>query len=134
MGNRLMYDNIGYNGNSLVKKAGVVHEFLPEQIKELIKCSDDVVYFVSNYCKIITLDRGLQTFKPFDYQKRMLDVFNKSRFVINLLPRQMGKCVEGDTMIKVRNKRTGEIVEMKISEFHFMINSTGRGTGNTHQS
>jgi hypothetical protein len=86
-----MYDNIGYNGNSLVKKAGVVHEFLPEQIKELIKCSDDVVYFVSNYCKIITLDRGLQTFKPFDYQKRMLDIFNKSRFVINLLPRQMGK-------------------------------------------
>ena len=83
--------NIGYNGNALVKKAGVEHEFTPEQIKELIKCSEDIVYFVTNYCKIITLDKGLQLFKPFAYQERMLDVFDKNRYVINLLPRQMGK-------------------------------------------
>ncbi len=86
-----MYDNIGYNGNSLVKKAGVEHEFTPEQIKELYKCSTDVLYFVSTYCKIITLDKGLQLFKPFEYQERMLDAFDKNRFIINLLPRQMGK-------------------------------------------
>ena len=129
-----MYDNIGYNGNALVKKAGIEHEFTPEQVKELIKCSNDIVYFVANYCKIITLDDGLQLFKPFEFQERMLKVFDENRFVINLLPRQMGKCVHGDTIIKVRNKKTGEIVEMKISEFHSMINTTGRGTGNTHQS
>jgi len=65
-----MYDNIGYNGNSLVKKAGVQHEFTPEQVQELVKCSNDIVYFVSNYCKIITLDEGLQLFKPFEFQER----------------------------------------------------------------
>lgn len=86
-----MYDNIGYNGNSLVKKAGIQHEFTPEQIKELMKCSEDIVYFVSTYCKIITLDKGLQLFKPFEYQKRMLKTFDENRFIINLLPRQMGK-------------------------------------------
>jgi hypothetical protein len=86
-----MYDNIGYNGNSLVKKAGILHEFAPDQIKELYKCSTDIVYFVSNYCKIITLDKGLQLFNPFEYQIRMLDTFDKNRFIINLLPRQMGK-------------------------------------------
>ena len=86
-----MYDNIGYNGNSLVKKAGVQHEFTPEQVQELIKCSNDIVYFVSNYCKIITLDEGLQLFKPFEFQERMLKIFDENRFVVNLLPRQMGK-------------------------------------------
>ena len=86
-----MNDGMGYNGNALVKKAGVEHEFTPEQIKELIKCSEDVVYFVSNYCKIVTLDNGLQPFKPFDFQTRMLRTFEEKRFVINLLPRQMGK-------------------------------------------
>ena len=86
-----MYDNIGYNGNALVKKAGIEHEFTPEQVKELIKCSNDVVYFVTNYCKIITLDDGLQLFKPFEFQERMLRIFDENRFVINLLPRQMGK-------------------------------------------
>jgi hypothetical protein len=86
-----MNDNVGYNGNSLVKKAGIEHEFTPEQIKEIYKCSTDIIYFVSNYCKIITLDKGLQLFEPFEYQKRMLETFSKDRFVINLLPRQMGK-------------------------------------------
>jgi hypothetical protein len=86
-----MYDNIGYNGNALVKKAGIEHEFTPEQVKELIKCSNDIVYFVANYCKIITLDDGLQLFKPFEFQERMLKIFDENRFVINLLPRQMGK-------------------------------------------
>ena len=81
----------GYNGNPLIKKADIPHEFTPEQVRELYKCSTDVVYFVSNYCKIVTLDKGLQLFKPFEYQKKMLETFSEKRFVINLLPRQMGK-------------------------------------------
>jgi hypothetical protein len=84
-------ENIGYNGNPLIKKAGIQHEFSHEQIKELIKCSEDVVYFVKNYCKIITLDKGLQNFDPYPYQIRMLKAFEENRFVVNLLPRQMGK-------------------------------------------
>lgn len=83
--------NTGYNGNPLVKKAGIEHEFTPEQIKELYRCSTDIIYFVSTYCKIITLDKGLQLFKPFEFQERMLTAFDENRFVINLLPRQMGK-------------------------------------------
>ena len=75
----------------LVKRAGVEHEFDIETIRELKKCSDDIVYFVKKYCKIITLDHGLQLFDPYDYQVRMLKTFNENRFVVNLLPRQMGK-------------------------------------------
>jgi hypothetical protein len=83
--------NVGYNGNSFLKKAGIEQEFTPEQIEEYVKCSQDIVYFVKNYCKIITLDHGLRLFDPYEYQERMLKAFDEKRFVINLLPRQMGK-------------------------------------------
>lgn len=86
-----MSDGYGYLGNPLIKRAGIEHEFTPEQAKEIYKCASDAVYFVSNYCKIVTLDKGLQLFKPFEYQVKMLETFHNKRFVINLLPRQMGK-------------------------------------------
>lgn len=80
-----------YNGNMLVKRAGIEHEFDIETIRELQKCSTDIAYFVKTYCKIITLDHGLQLFKPYAYQENMIDVFHNNRFVVSLLPRQMGK-------------------------------------------
>jgi hypothetical protein len=83
--------NIGYNGNSFLKKSGISMEFTRDQIDEYIKCSNDIVYFVTKYCKIITLDHGLQLFDPYEYQKKMLRAFTEKRFVVNLLPRQMGK-------------------------------------------
>jgi hypothetical protein len=35
-----------------------------------------------------------------------------------MIGRQLGKCVEKDTSIKVRNKNTNEIVELTMEEFH----------------
>lgn len=35
--------------------------------------------------------------------------------------RQIGKCVYKDTKIKIRNKKTGEIKELPIGEFHDSI-------------
>lgn len=32
-----------------------------------------------------------------------------------------GKCVTGDALVKIRNKDTGEINEMKIEDYHNMI-------------
>ena len=80
-----------YNGNTLVKRAGVEHEFDIETMKELLKCSEDIVYFIKTYCKIITLDYGLRLFDPYDYQVKMIKAFHENRFIVNLLPRQMGK-------------------------------------------
>ena len=53
-----------YLGNPLLKKANTPIEFTQEQILEFVKCKDDPVYFANNYVKIVTLDHGLQTFKP----------------------------------------------------------------------
>ena len=86
-----MIKNVGYNGNQFVKKANIEHNFTGEQVKEYLKCKNDIIYFIRTYCKIVTLDRGLELFQPFDYQIRMIEAFENNKFVVNLLPRQMGK-------------------------------------------
>lgn len=80
-----------HRGNINLKGVGVVHEFTDYQRIELKKCMDDPIHFIENYCKIITVDRGLELFTPFEYQKRMVRAFVEHRFIVNLLPRQMGK-------------------------------------------
>lgn len=53
-----------------------------------------------------------------DYQFDMLDLFQNNDRSILLASRQMSKCVIGETMITVRNDKTGEEMEISIEEFH----------------
>ena len=83
-------DNI-YLGNPNLKKANVAINFTPEQVKEYVKCSQDPVYFIQKYIKIISLDRGLIPFEMYDFQVDMTRKFHAERFNIAKLPRQSGK-------------------------------------------
>jgi hypothetical protein len=80
-----------YLGNSNLKAAGVNVNFSPEQIEEYIKCAQDPLYFIKNYVKIVSLDKGLVPFEPYDYQEEMIRTIHENRFVIGKLPRQTGK-------------------------------------------
>jgi len=80
-----------YLGNPLLKKANTPIEFTQDQIIEFVKCKDDPVYFANNYVKIVTLDHGLQTFKPYHFQEKLINNFHKNRFNICKMPRQTGK-------------------------------------------
>lgn len=80
-----------YLGNSNLKAAGVSVNFTPEQIEEYIKCSQDPLYFVKNYVKIVSLDKGLVPFELYDYQEDMIRAVHENRFVIGKMPRQTGK-------------------------------------------
>ena len=83
-------DNI-YLGNPNLKKANVAINFTPDQVKEYVKCSQDPVYFIQKYIKIISLDRGLIPFEMYDFQVDMTYKFHENRFNIAKLPRQSGK-------------------------------------------
>ena len=83
-------DNI-YLGNPNLKKANVVQNFTPDQVQEYVKCSQDPVYFIQKYIKIISLDRGLIPFEMYDFQVDMTYKFHENRFNIAKLPRQSGK-------------------------------------------
>ena len=80
-----------YLGNPLLKKANTPIEFTQDQIEEYIKCKDDPVYFARNYVKIVTLDHGLQPFKTYDFQEKLINNFHNNRFNICKMPRQTGK-------------------------------------------
>lgn len=80
-----------YMGNILLKPTGVKQEWTKEQIAEYIKCKNDPVYFAETYCKIVHVDHGLINFKPYDYQKKLIQKLHDNRFVIAMQARQTGK-------------------------------------------
>mgnify|MGYP002700032912 FL=1 len=80
-----------YLGNPNLKKANVPTNFTPDQVQEYIKCSEDPVYFIRTYIKIVSLDRGLIPFEMYDFQVDMTRKFHDNRFNIAKLPRQSGK-------------------------------------------
>ena len=80
-----------YLGNPNLKKANVSQAFTPDQVEEYVKCSQDPVYFIREYIKIISLDKGLIPFTMYDFQEDMTRKFHAERFNIAKLPRQSGK-------------------------------------------
>jgi len=80
-----------YLGNPNLKKANTALDFTPEEVQEVIKCSEDPVYFIKNYIKIVSLDKGLIPFDMYHFQEEMVAKFHAERFNIAKLPRQSGK-------------------------------------------
>jgi hypothetical protein len=80
-----------YLGNAQLKAAGVALQFTKEQVEEYLKCSQDPIYFIENYCMIVTLDHGLQPFKLYECQKNKVNVIHNNRKVILMEGRQQGK-------------------------------------------
>jgi hypothetical protein len=81
----------GYLGNDRLKRVGVELSYTEEQVKEIIKCSEDPVYFIKNYVKIVNVDRGLIPFEMWPFQEDMVRTFHQNRFCIAKMPRQVGK-------------------------------------------
>ena len=80
-----------YLGNPRLKKANVKIEYTKEQIKELAKCSKDILYFCNKYMKIVNVDEGLINFKTYDFQDNIIRSVQDNRFTICKMPRQSGK-------------------------------------------
>ncbi len=74
-----------------VLKTGVKIEFTQEKIEEIIKCEQNIDYFLTHYCHIIDPDFGRCLIKPRAYQTKMINHLNDNRFSILMLPRQSGK-------------------------------------------
>ena len=58
--------------------------------EELIRCGSDVVYFLKNYAKIVTLSGGTVDFDLFPFQEELLDIFQRKNRTVILKARQMG--------------------------------------------
>lgn len=107
-----------YLNNSALKAAGVTIPFTEDQVQEYIKCKNDPVYFINNYCKIVSLDHGLIPFTLYPCQVNKINIIHNNRKVILMEGRQQGKCFFKTTKYKVRNKTTGETLYVTAEEFH----------------
>jgi len=81
-----------YEGRQFLRKGGIVFEYTDDEITELARCANDIVYFAEKYAVVMT-DDGIKQVKLREYQKRMLRNFQHERFNIVLASRQMGKTV-----------------------------------------
>ncbi len=86
---------MGKNTEIVLVKAPYQREtYTAEQLEEFAKCADPVSgphYFLENFFYIQHPTRGRMLYKPFEYQKRLIDTYHNNRFSISMLPRQTGK-------------------------------------------
>ena len=81
----------GYLGNHRLKKIGVDLSYTQEQVSEIVKCTEDPIYFIKTYVKIVNVDHGLVPFDMWPFQEDMVKSFHENRFSIAKMPRQVGK-------------------------------------------
>ena len=87
---RKLVANPFYENNVRLLKGDLVFNRTDEEIQEWVKCKNDVVYFVENYCKIMTPE-GIKQVTLRDYQVEYLKHLEKNRLSILLSARQAGK-------------------------------------------
>jgi len=93
-----------FYGREDLRHANETYEYTQEELLEVFKCAEDVVYFAENYCYIITLSKGKELIKLWDFQKELLktlsntpkyDKFKDDGVIRNnniiFTPRQVGK-------------------------------------------
>ena len=107
----------GYNGNPNLPKANTQHNWTADMINEYIKCKADPIYFAETYFKIVHVDKGLIPFKLYEYQKEAIRLSSLNRKFVMNASRQCGKCISINTSIKLRNKKSGEVMEITIADF-----------------
>jgi hypothetical protein len=89
----MLHQTESYLGNPNVKRDGIVQAWDEELVQEYARCMKSPSYFAKQYCKIISLDRGLVNFELYPYQEKMFGSFNEHRFNIVLACRQSGKSI-----------------------------------------
>ena len=80
---------------SYIKKAGETERIskaeFERRILQIAKCKRDICFFAEKYFKIINLDVGLTTIKPYPKQAELLKFFAKEKRCVVLASRKTGK-------------------------------------------
>ena len=80
-----------YLGNPNLKRVNMPMQLTEDQVREFVRCSQDPVYFIENYVKIITLDKGFVQICLYPFQRQAITDINENRRVIVKAGRQVGK-------------------------------------------
>lgn len=82
-----------FNGIPNLRGEGEQIPYTEEQVKELIRCQEDIIYFAEKYFYIKSVDKGEILIPLFEYQKRILKAYidPPKRHTILMMPRQYAK-------------------------------------------
>lgn len=108
-------DNPFHQGDIRVRKPRINFEYTKEEIKELAKIADNVLYFGETYAKVTT-DDGLKIVKLRKYQVKVLRQFQYYRHNIWLASRQIGKSCDGK--IEIRDKSDNVVFNGELRDFY----------------
>jgi hypothetical protein len=78
----------------LTKSPYQLVSYSDEQLDEFARCADPVtgpLYFMDHFFYIQHPTRGRMVYHPFEYQRRLIEVYHNYRYSISLMPRQTGK-------------------------------------------
>ena len=118
------------NENDIVKAPHQTMLYSNDQLKELVKCADPITgpaYFMSNYFYIQNPLLGKTLYKPYPYQERLLDTYMNYRYSVNMIGRQMGKCVCPDETITIKQKSTGKEYALPIGIYYEFMKAKKAG-------
>lgn len=87
------FDSPFYEKTLGLRRSGVVYSMTNHERDEYIKCALDIHYFSQKYCYIKGEEGQPEIIKLRDYQKEILDNFDKYRFNILMCSRQVGKTI-----------------------------------------
>lgn len=81
------------NGDLSLPKGNAQFEYTQENILEMEKCRNDIIYFAENYFFINTIDHGNIKIKLYEFQRKVLRSWSdpKKRFNLLCTSRQLGK-------------------------------------------
>ncbi len=84
-----------FQGNANLRRSGEKVDYTQDMINELIRCSQDIIYFAEKYFYIIHPDRGKEKITLYDWQKKVLKAYvenpgGKKHCVVKIA-RQSGK-------------------------------------------
>jgi terminase large subunit-like protein len=82
-----------FESNSNLRGVDEKIEYTPEQIKECLRCEEDIIYFAEKYFYIISIDKGEIKIPLREYQKKVLKAFINPprRHTLLSQPRQSAK-------------------------------------------
>jgi Terminase large subunit, T4likevirus-type, N-terminal/Terminase RNaseH-like domain len=80
-----------YLGNPKLKRVNMPMQLTEDQVREFVKCAKDPDYFIQNYVKIVTLDKGFVQINLYPFQKEVVQNIHDNRRVILKAGRQVGK-------------------------------------------
>lgn len=106
------FQNPWYKGEIGLKRSGTTFKMSAAEQAEYVKCAVDIHYFVEKYCQVKTDDGTVGQISLRDYQKEVLDDFMDKRFNILCASRQVGKCLNFNTLVDIQEGNVFKKVRM----------------------